>query len=84
MNVKFGKTSKECGNVLIGFAQLLLVLTVLRLVATQLLVALEFDALVLAHQLVHLGHKFDTFLLGHDDFVLIVDLNPIDLFLSLD
>ena len=54
LDVEFGKSGQKGCDILIGLAQLLLILGVLGLVRAELLVALQLDSFVLRHQFLHL------------------------------
>ena len=54
LDVEFSKSGQKGCDILIGLAQLLLILGVLGLVRAELLVTLQLDSFVLRHQFLHL------------------------------
>ena len=83
LNIKLSQSGQERGNILVGLPKLLFVLSVLAFVAAELVGALNLDPFVLRDKLLDFGHKFDSFFLGHDYFILVVGLNSADFLLGL-
>ena len=67
---------------MISLAQLSLIIRIFCLVASQLAIAFDLETFVLCHKLLDSGSQLDPLLLRKDEFVLVVTLHSVDLFLG--